>query len=263
MKSNVLPLQSGIIYGPVNSKRLGRSLGINLLSTTKKICSFNCIYCHYGITHELTCTPAINELPSIEEINREVKLALSIYKNIDYLTFSGNGEPMIYPFFEKVVKNIKQLRDELLPKVPIALLSNSSCLTQDLFLSALRLIDIRVFKLDTADEELFKKINRPCPGLHLVDIINALVKLSRKLPIIIQTIFIDGEVNNYSPEVLEKWCKVIKEINPLEVQIYSTDRPVAEKGIVMLDNEKLKELAVFISRQTKIKTIPYFAQTIR
>ncbi|MEO0131753.1 MAG: radical SAM protein [candidate division WOR-3 bacterium] len=263
MTNKVLPLQSGIIYGPVNSKRLGRSLGINLLSTTKKICSFNCIYCHYGPTHELTCTPDAYELPSVSNIIQEIRLALQSSPNIDYLTFSGNGEPMIYPFFAEVVSEIQKLRDEFCPKVPIALLSNASCLAKDLFLSSLQLINVRIFKLDTADEVLFKKINRPYPDIKLADIINGLIKLSRKLPIVLQTIFMEGNVDNTTPEALEKWLTAVKEIRPQEIQIYSTDRPVAEQGIIMVSDQKLQELAIFITQRTGIKTRPYFARLVR
>jgi wyosine [tRNA(Phe)-imidazoG37] synthetase (radical SAM superfamily) len=261
--SKVLPLQSSIIYGPVNSKRLGKSLGINLLSTTQKICSFNCIYCHYGKTQKLTVSPLRSELAGIDEILNAIKDALISSKEFQYLTFSGNGEPMLHPDFQEIVSQTKKLRDLYRPGLPIALLSNASQLAVAFDLETLKLIDKCIFKLDTANEEVFSKINRPYPGIRVKEIIKALIVVAQTLPITMQTIFIDGEVSNYKGEVFDEWLEAIHKIKPREIQIYSSDRPVAEGSVRMLSDDELQRLAQIINKKTKIRTIPYFAQPRR
>ncbi|MEO0092152.1 MAG: radical SAM protein [candidate division WOR-3 bacterium] len=254
----VLPLQKGIIYGPVNSKRLGRSLGINLLSCQKKICSFDCIYCHYGRTTEKTLKPTRNSLPSVEEVLVAVEQALQNNQKFDYLTFSGNGEPMLHLDFAKIVFEIKRLRDRYQPQIPLALLSNSSRLVDIDDFDTLEAIDFRIFKLDTADEELFQKINQPVAELKINMIIDKLVYVSKHLPITIQTVFIDGPIKNYDDETLNNWIKAVTKIKPISIQICSTDRPVAKSEVKMLSNQKLNEIATYIQKHTKILTKAFF-----
>jgi wyosine [tRNA(Phe)-imidazoG37] synthetase (radical SAM superfamily) len=256
--SNVLPLQQGVIYGPVNSKRLGRSLGINLFPTTRKVCSFDCIYCHYGWTQEKTSEPDRAGLPTVDQVIFALETALKSDLQFDYLTFSGNGEPMLHPNFAEIVKRIKALRDKLRPTVPIALLSNSSCLIQSLDIDTLSKIDLRIFKLDTADQTAFEMINNAVSAIKIKDIIIALEKLSAVLPIIIQTVFFDGLVNNYQGVVFNHWLAAIKKIKPQKIQIYSTDRPVASSKVKMISNEKLKGLTQTIIDKTGIPTTAYF-----
>ncbi|MCX7784746.1 MAG: radical SAM protein [candidate division WOR-3 bacterium] len=262
----VLPLQKGIVYGPVNSKRLGRSLGINLLSCEKKICSFDCIYCHYGRTDKKVLKPARNDLPSVERIVSAVEQVICSNQKFDYLTFSGNGEPMLHPDFAKIVFDIRRLKDRYYPQVPLALLSNSSRLVdfcgstydEEVDLATLSLIEFRIFKLDTADEELFQKINQPVAELKIGNIIDSLVCVSEQLPITIQAVFIDGPIKNYTDEALNDWIKAIIKIKPISIQICSTDRPVAKSEVKMLSNQKLEELAKHIQKKTKILTKAFF-----
>ncbi len=124
----VLELQKGIIYGPINSRRLGKSLGINLMPTSYKLCSFNCIYCHYGDTKILSrnLTPYLKDLPSPTLVKQSLEKFLHNYPKIDFITFSGNGEPTLHPQFSEIVDIIKELRDKYIPDVKLALLSNST-----------------------------------------------------------------------------------------------------------------------------------------
>jgi wyosine [tRNA(Phe)-imidazoG37] synthetase (radical SAM superfamily) len=107
----VLPLKSGIIYGPVNSRRLGRSLGINLLPTRHKLCSFDCVYCHYGRTQIKTLCPEDDGFPGVDQVLHAVFEALQYYQDIDYLTFSGNGEATLHPQFPEIAASVRGLRD--------------------------------------------------------------------------------------------------------------------------------------------------------
>lgn len=261
--SNVLSLQKGIIYGPVNSKRLGRSLGINLFPTTKKVCTFDCIYCHYGKTQDKTLKPNRADLPSVNEVINAVEQALKSSIEFDYLTFSGNGEPMLHPDFAEIVRKVKDLKGKYRPNVPLTLLSNSSCLVKPIDFDTLTLIDNRIFKLDCADEETFKAMNNSVTEIKIQDIITGLEKLSAVLPITIQTVFIDGPIKNFEGAVFEKWLSAIKRIKPQKIQVYSTDRPVASSQIKMVSDEKLAEIANIIRAKTDIPTIAYKAQKKR
>lgn len=247
-----IPLKNNIIYGPVNSKRLGRSLGINILSTNEKICSFNCIYCQYGITKNSS-----GSFISVEEVEEALHNFFINPIKIDYLTFSGNGEPTLHPEFDKIVKKVKNIRDKYAPSIPIALLSNSSNIN-NLSFETLERIDIKIFKLDCGSEELFLKINRPIINISLKEIVKGLKKVSQKFPITIQTIFISFfNENNYEKKALEDYLSKIKEIKPAFIQIYSSDRPVAENNVNIIRDEKLKELEKFINQKSKILTRAY------
>ncbi len=255
--NKVLPLQQGIIYGPVNSKRLGHSLGINLFPAVKKVCTYDCVYCHYGYTQEKTLNPKRDDLPSVTQVSNAVKQSLLSDMQFDYLTFSGNGEPMLHPDFAVIVDKIKNLRDQIRPTIPITLLSNSSCLLSNLDIDTLAKIDLRIFKLDCADQTTFDKINQAVSSIKISEIINALTKLSSVLPIIIQTVFFKGVISNYQGDIFTAWLQAIKQIKPQKIQIYSTDRPVADFNIKMISNDKLTELAQLVLDQTQIPTTAY------
>ncbi len=260
---SVLPLQNGIIYGPVNSKRLGRSLGINLFPSTRKVCSYDCAYCHYGKTDDKTSNPNKDALPSVQDIINAVEQALTSSLEFDYLTFSGNGEPMVHPDFPEIVRKIKELKDKYRPQVPLTLLSNSSCLAKSVDIDTLSLIDNRIFKLDCADEDTFRIMNNAVTEIKVNDITKGLEKISRVLPITIQTVFVDGIVQNYQGEIFKKWLDAIKRIKPQKIQVYSTDRPVATSNVKMVSDEKLEEIANIIREKTGIPTIAYKTQKKR
>lgn len=261
--SDVLPLQKGIIYGPVNSKRLGRSLGINLFPTSKKVCSFDCAYCHYGRTQDKTLQPDRADLPSVDEVISAVEQALKSTIEFDFITFSGNGEPMVHPDFPLIVRKVRELRDKYRQHTPLTLLSNSSCLTSSVDIDTLSLIENRIFKLDCADQKSFEIMNNACTDIQIEDIINGLEKISKVLPITIQTVFVDDIIQNYKGEIFDTWLNVIKRIKPQKIQVYSTDRPVAQTKVKMISNEKLHELAILIQDKTGIPTRSYDAQKSR
>ena len=253
MEKNVgtLPLKQGIIYGPVNSRRLGRSLGLNLSPDKNKLCSFNCIYCHFGWTKHLTNEIAKfrKDFPTKENIFLAVRNALQTMKNLNCVTFSGDGEPTLHPDFENIVNGVKQLCDELLPETPLALLSNSSNLENESVARALSKIDLKILKLDAGIESVFMKINKPVQDISLRSII---ANLKKQEDIIIQTIFVKGSVDNTQEENLAAWIKALAEIMPKKVQIYSTDRPVAEKQIKKVGRKDLEAIARRTTKETGI-----------
>ena len=234
-----IPLQQNIIYGPVFSRRLGRSLGINLLSRNYKVCSFNCVYCEYGETKGPTMKPMKEDLPSADEVLLVVEKALKKPRTIETITFSGNGEPTLHPDFFEIVRGVRATVDRIQPGVKLALLSNSSTIMNPQVIAALDLIDLPWMKLDAGDELTFQSINRPVEGIHLQDILNGLSAVKRKL---IQSVLIEGEVVNVQSDFYENWAKTLADLHPEIVQIYSTDRPTAISGVRCIPPRKLQQI---------------------
>ena len=248
---NVLPLKKGIIYGPVHSRRLGLSLGINLLPTDKKYCSFNCIYCHYGFNdvHTLELKEETDQVPTPQEVKQALEDYLKKDKNINYITFSGNGEPTLHPHFSEVVDIVKKVRDEYVPEVKVTILSNSSTVDRPEIRKALEKIDLRIMKLDCGNEKTWRQLNHPFKTLSYEKTVENLRKLKG---IIIQTIFVQGRVDNTKVEEVEEWISRLKEIQPNEVQIYTCDRPVPDKGVEKVPKDVLKKIAERAEKETKI-----------
>jgi wyosine [tRNA(Phe)-imidazoG37] synthetase (radical SAM superfamily) len=249
-----ISLQSGIIYGPILSRRLGRSLGINLLPVTHKVCSFDCVYCQYGRTDILTIDPPHNIFPGVDEVLESVAYALSKPRTINYLTFSGNGEPTPHPDFAEIVEGVKHLRDQLRPTSKIAIFSNGSRLFRKEMISAINLIDLPMMKLDAGDLLTFGKINRPVNEVGFVDILDGL-RTNNKL--LIQSMLIDGEISNIHGEAYELWAEKLSILKPDAVHIYSTERPTADKNIKSVSRKKLEMIQEDLAERFGLRVQAY------
>lgn len=247
----ILKLQEGIIYGPIKSRRLGPSLGINLLPTTYKLCTFNCIYCQYGWTlaHTDDATKYADDLPTPEKLEQALEGWLKQSQNISYITFSGNGEPCLHPEFDQMVEVASKLRNKYLPQARLAILSNSTCLGRRNVIKGLKRLDVRIMKLDCGSEEIFQKVNRPHKNIEYEEVVENLKNLPDT---VIQSVFMDGEINNIGEKEMEKWIERLNYIKPKEVQIYSIDRPSADQTLKLVGKEKLKEIAQKAEKTTKI-----------
>ena len=253
---SVLQLQEGITYGPVDSRRLGRSLGINLLPTDRKLCSFDCIYCHYGRTDVKILSPDESGFPDVETVLREVEEALRISPKVDYITFSGNGEPTLHPQFPVIVSGVRRLRDKLRLGARLAILSNSTTVHLPHVREALSMFDAPIMKLDAGDPTTLARINRPEPAVKLEHIVEGL----RELPgLVVQSVFVGGRVANTGGKIFEAWLAALTEIKPVEVQIYSTDRPVAEAGVEKVSPSTLRRIAEEIKNRTGLRAKAYWA----
>jgi wyosine [tRNA(Phe)-imidazoG37] synthetase (radical SAM superfamily) len=240
-----IALQPGIIYGPVQSRRLGVSLGINLLPTTYKLCSFNCIYCQYGWTKKTTLAPGpLDDLPSVDEVTTAVETSLAGLRRdnqtIDSITICGNGEPTLYPELANVIVAAKQLRDRYQPRARVAILSNSSTVGSPSVRAALELLDLKIMKFDAGSEEMFRQLNHPTTPVYMGEIVAGLKKLKN---IFLQSLFVQGRVTNTDPDSVEMWIEKVRDIHPLGVQIYTLDREPADKRIQKVSLPTLQWIA--------------------
>lgn len=225
--SGIMPLQPGIIYGPVRSRRLGLSLGINLLPSGYKLCSFNCLYCQYGWTVKPTLDVAdqVNDLPRPKEVfaalEESLRQVTRQQTKLDSITFSGNGEPTLHPDFPQIVEQAGTLRDRYFPQVKLAILSNSSTVAEKEVREALDRLDLRVMKLDAGSEELIRHLNGPARPFYLGEIVAGLKRLK---DVTLQSLFVQGRVTNADPDSLALWLEKVREIHPILVQVYTLDR---------------------------------------
>jgi len=254
---SLLSLQKHVIYGPVKSRRLGKSLGINLLPKNSKVCSFDCIYCHYGRTTIKTLDLRGADYPRPSTVALELEKALKTLEDIEYITFSGNGEPTLHPDFPEIVDGVISLRNELAPNALTAVLTNSSMLIDEAIRRATQRLDFCFAKLDAGDKVTFKKINRPHADIMFEDIVNVLREMDG---IIIQCVMIDGSVSNTRPSLLDHWKRKVFEISPSEVQIYSTDRPVSEAGVEKVPSSELLRIARDLEREASIKVRAFYSE---
>jgi len=195
----LLRLKKGITYGPVNSRRLGLSLGINLIPPSIKVCSFDCVYCQYGWTKVREFRDEHRALvPRAEDVARAVEAALAELPSPPaYVTFSGNGEPSLHPDFPDIVEAVRETRDRLAPGAKTAILSNSSAVTEERTRKALARLDMRIMKLDCGTEEVFQRYSRPATGITLEGIAVGLGELTRLAPVTIQSLWSGGAGGNH------------------------------------------------------------------
>jgi wyosine [tRNA(Phe)-imidazoG37] synthetase (radical SAM superfamily) len=249
-----LPLETAIIYGPLYSRRLGLSLGINLLPVNYKVCTYNCIYCHYGLTYNQTVRHRA-DFSAPERVYKAVELALIGSQSFDTLTFSGNGEPTLHPQFAEIIKNVRLLRDRLRPDVTLSLYSNASTVGNAQTREVLGYFDNPILKLDIGDQRTFEKINRPFAELKLTDVIEGLKKVPN---LIIQSLFVGGPVSNSFPQEVANWQAVLEEIRPTKVQLYSCDYPVPIDSVERVLPYVLSRLASETVRKTGIQVETYW-----
>lgn len=234
-----LGLQKGIIYGPVNSRRLGRSLGLNIMPTASKLCPFNCIYCHYGWTTyvEPDASGHLEDLPSALDVEEALERALAgIEPPPAYITFSGNGESTVHPDFEAIVERVMDVRDRSGLDARVAILSNSCKADDENVRRALAKLDVRIMKIDAGTQEVFEKVNNPAPGIRLDAIVDGLKRLD---DVTLQSMFVQGEIANTTDADIDAWFEKVAEIKPVFVQVYSIENAPAMSTLEQVPREKL------------------------
>ncbi len=236
-----------IIFGPVKSRRLGISLGINLLPLNTKHCTFNCLYCECGWTPG---SEASREYPSREDIKLALDEKLRAMKRkgamVDTLTFAGNGEPTLHPEFPAIIDDTIELRDRHFPKARIAVLSNGSLAGDKNVAKALNKVEQNILKLDAGTEKTFRQINNPRVPISLQEILDNLGQFRSQL--IVQTLFVrgvyEGEAfDNTTEEEVAAWLEHIRDLSPKLVMIYPIARATPAEGLEKIDWETLQIIA--------------------
>ena len=240
-------LFNSIIFGPVKSRRLGISLGVNLLPVDAKVCSFECIYCECGFN----VAKKNIHIPTRGEVHSEMEKTLSeMYENgehLDVITFAGNGEPTLHKDFEAIIDDTIALRNKYFPETKISVLSNSTEITKVSVLRALNKIDNNILKLDSAIQSTVEALDQPnSPQFTVEKLIENLKRFNGNL--IIQTLFVRGEhngkqIDNTAPDEIEAWLKALQEIKPKQVMIYSLARPTPAENLHKVSLEELNVIA--------------------
>ena len=239
-----IPLHEGIVYGPVRSRRLGRSLGINLLPRGMKVCNMNCAYCQYGWTREHRPTHGQARWPTPDRVEAALSTRLRKAERsgelIDRLTVAGHGEPTLHPEFEEVAQRLCRLRDKVAPDIRLAILSNSTTAAWADVRRGLALFDDRYMKLDAGDSMTYARINGAASVGGVVDAL-------RDLPrIVVQAMFVtdaSGDVDNTTDGTVNDWISAIDVIQPSRVQIYTIARPPALARVRRAPARRLREIA--------------------
>jgi len=244
---SITGLKRSVTYGPVYSRRLGYSLGINLLGS-QKICTFDCLYCEKGWTKIHTNkAPAEIQLSSVQDIISETEVVLQNLLNPpDHITFAGNGEPTLHSQFDEIVNGIIKLRDKYFPFTRVAILSNSSTVNDRNIRNALSKLDKKIMKLDAGNQKMFELYNSPANRLLLDGVTEGLCKMEG---VIIQSLFTEGKSGNFTEENISDWINRLLRIKPLSVQVYTLDRAYPSDEIMILDYDKLEYLKEVLLRE--------------
>jgi len=218
-----VPLQDGIVYGPVDSRRLGRSLGINLAPRDRKVCSFDCVYCQYGPSVEQPVRYNPVDVPGVDAVETAILDALDrLERDPDYLTFSGNGEPTSHPAFPAIVDRIREVTDEH-PDTDLALFTNGCRLDDPDVRAAVERIDDPFVKLDAGTAETFQAVNRPA-GIGFEELLSILEAMDE---VAIQAMKFEGEIGNLDDADVEAWIETVERVDPVAVDLYTIARPTA------------------------------------
>lgn len=237
-----------IVFGPVKSRRLGVSLGMNLLPRDGKLCSFDCIYCECGLNAERKTKTRI---PTREEAKKELEETLLSMQTEgmapDVITFAGNGEPTMHPQFAEIIDDTIALRNRFFPKAKIAVLSNATMIKKESVFDALHKVDDCILKLDSVLDSRIQQLDQPLlPTFTFKWLLEHLCRFQGKL--IIQTMFLNGEykgesVSNMTEEEITGWIEALKQIKPRQVMIYTIERETPVKGLKKATKEELDTIA--------------------
>ncbi len=236
------------IFGPIHSRRLGTSLGINLTPNDGKICSFDCIYCEAGYNAQGAGTTGISPREEVRTLLEQKLAAMKANGDrLDVITFSGNGEPTLHPDFNGVVDDVIALRDRYYPQVKISVLSNSTMIDRPAVVEALKKVDNNILKLDSAIDRTMRLIDRPVNrNFNVADLVERLKQFSGQC--IVQTMMLRGEhegerIDNTTDEEVEALLAAYLEIRPMEVMLYSIDRATPEENLQKVPKEELETIA--------------------
>ncbi|MCQ2174621.1 MAG: radical SAM protein [Bacteroidales bacterium] len=235
-------LREETVFGPIRSRRLGNSLGINLLPVNGKLCNFDCIYCECGWNDEGRND---RKLPSAAEVESALDAALKKCREegtrIDSVTFSGDGEPTLNPEFPLIVDRVLALRDKWCPEAKVSVLSNATTAFRPEVLAALRKVDNPIMKLDSHSDILAARINRPSASFSIEKVIASLEAFEGDF--ILQTMFLKGpDFDSSDREQLDGWMDVVRRLRPRQIMVYTIDRPTPMEGLLKFTEEQMRAM---------------------
>ncbi|MBR5075474.1 MAG: radical SAM protein [Bacteroidales bacterium] len=235
-------LREETVFGPIRSRRLGSSLGINLLPRNGKICTFDCIYCECGWNRDGRDDQV---LPTAAQVRSalEDKLAECLLDGtpIDSITFSGDGEPTLNPECPRIIDDTLKLRDAYYPGAKVSVLSNATRVHIPEVAAALKRVDNPILKIDAPTDELIARINHPAPGYSLERVLEALRGFHGEF--VLQTMFLRSpDFDSSSPEVLDGWMDIVRELKPRKVMVYTIDRPTPAEGLEKFSVAEMRAL---------------------
>lgn len=241
-------LWESIAFGPIHSRRLGSSLGINISPTDVKICSFDCIYCECGWTleKESASTHFLPATTILEAIETKLQKCLEEHVHVDSITFSGNGEPTLHPEFDTIIAGLKKIKARYYPQSIITCLTNSTQLQKESVRRALMSIENPMLKLDAGTEYLYQLINRPIIPITLAQTVEELKKFNGQC--VIQSMFLKGEIegtyfDNTTDENVTAWLQILKDVHPRRVVLYSLDRETPAQKLIKVYKKDLETIA--------------------
>lgn len=231
-----------IVFGPIRSRRLGSSLGVNLLPSKGKLCNFDCVYCECGWNKDGRSDGKFPELKDIEAaLEEKMSKASSEGVPVDSITFSGNGEPTIHPDFPEVIDVTLRLRDRYFPAAKVSVLSNATMIGRQDVAEALMRVDNPILKIDASSDELIQKINKPAGSYRLAEVVENLRKFDGRF--VLQTMFLKSpDFDTASPEALKAWMDIVRELRPREVMVYTIDRETPDKSLGKYTVEEMRTM---------------------
>lgn len=235
-------LREETVFGPIHSRRLGNSLGINLLPEKGKFCNFDCIYCECGWNRD---GRGDTLLPSAEKVRTDLEKMLQRLAEkaipVDSITFSGDGEPTLNPEFPLIIDDTLSLRDKYVPNAKVSVLSNATRVHIPEVFAALRKVDNPIMKIDAPNNKLVARINNPAPGYDVSRVVEALKQFEGDF--VLQWCLLRGEnFDSSSPEVVLPMLDIIRLLRPREVMAYTIDRPTPAQGLSKISPEEIKTL---------------------
>ncbi len=236
-----------VIFGPIHSRRLGLSLGVNLLPVDAKICSFNCIYCECGFNTTMQEFPFPTRVQVKEILTTKLQQMTAVGEIPDVITFAGNGEPTLHPDFEGIIDDTLELRNQFCPSAKVSVLSNSTRIHKPHIFSALKKVDNNILKFDSAIDRTMKLIDQPV-GKHIN--VSWLTEQLQRFEgnLIIQTMFLRGEyqgekIDNTTDEEVDAWIRALEIIKPKQVMMYSLDRDTPVQNLQKVNVDELNSIA--------------------
>jgi wyosine [tRNA(Phe)-imidazoG37] synthetase (radical SAM superfamily) len=232
-----------IVFGPIFSRRLGSSLGVNILPTVGKLCNFDCIYCECGWNKDGRSNGIFPRLAEVEAaLEEKMIMAASEGTPIDSITFSGNGEPTMNPDFPQIVDATLRLRDTYFPDAKVSVLSNAVLVGRTAVAEALMKVDNPILKIDASSDELVEKINKPVGRYRLTEIVEALKRFDGNF--VLQTMFLRSqEFDTTESKPLQAWMDIVRELKPREIMVYTIDRETPDKS---LGKYTVEEMTAFV-----------------